>query len=93
MKKKTKEVKKIWTEPLMKKVFKPEVKIEPKVEIKKVEPIVQKVVSYITGDTKVVEKIQDKFPIKNISMDPEGKRTFEFIATEEEVKNYLKGVN
>lgn len=47
---------------------------------------------FITTDVSLVEKIQNYFIIKNISID-NGVRVFEFVATKTEVENYLKEGN
>jgi len=70
-----------------------------KVEKKIKEPEVQKCddfsdvggsKNFITTDASLVEFLQNKFDIKNITVDGD-KRTFEFYATEEQVKPYLEG--
>lgn len=65
--------------------------------VKKVKEIIKstKLVNkklYETTDIKLVEKLQEKFNVKDISVDREvtGESTFTFDATEKEVKEYLK---
>lgn len=47
---------------------------------------------FVTSDHKLVEKLQDKFTIKNISLNKDAEtRTFTFNATRLEVEAYLGG--
>ena len=57
------------------------------------ELVKQEIIPFVTTDALLVEKLQNKFFIKNISYNRKNEiRTFEFNISKEEVDNYLKGV-